>query len=92
MSETQTVLGASAVAITQKVTYSAGATSFFAFIAKVDVIAWGGLTVAIVGLIIQFYFSIQRNKREQIEHEMRIAEYRQRMKNLKSELKHEINQ
>ena len=56
MSETQAVLEASAVAITQKVTYSAGATSFFAFIAKVDVIAWGGLTVAVVGLIIQFYF------------------------------------
>lgn len=29
MSETQAVLEASAVAITQKVTYSAGATSFF---------------------------------------------------------------
>ena len=86
MSETQAVLEASAVAITQKVTYSAGATSFFAFLAKVDVIAWGGLSVAVIGLLIQFYFSIQRNKREQVEHEMRTAEYQQRMKNLKSEI------
>ncbi|WP_111884599.1 MULTISPECIES: holin [unclassified Acinetobacter] len=91
MSETQTVLEASAVAITQKVTYSAGATSFFAFLAKVDVIAWGGLSVAVIGLIIQFYFSIQRNKREQTEHEMRKAEYEQRMQNLKREVKREAD-
>lgn len=42
MSETQAVLEASAVAITQKVTYSAGTISFIAFLAKLDVIAWGG--------------------------------------------------
>ena len=83
MSETQTVLEASAVAITQKVTYSAGTTSFIVFLAKVDVIAWGGLSVAVIGLLIQFYFSIQRNRREQVEHEMRTAEWQQRMKNSK---------
>ncbi|MDM1758125.1 hypothetical protein HX127_11185 [Acinetobacter sp. 256-1] len=36
MSETQTVLGTSAVTITQKVTVASGTTSFFGFLVKVD--------------------------------------------------------
>ncbi|WON79089.1 hypothetical protein OK024_08865 [Acinetobacter sp. UGAL515B_02] len=53
--------------------------------AKVDVIAWGGLTIAALGLFIQLYFAIAKNKREKIEHEMRKAEYEQRMDNLRGE-------
>lgn len=75
----------SAVAISQKVTAASGATSFLAFLAKVDVIAWGGLCIAAVGLLIQLYFAIARNQREKVEHEMRKAEYQQRMKNLKGD-------
>jgi len=86
-----TAIEASAVAISQKVTVASGGASFFAFLAKVDVIAWGGLTVAVLGLLMQLYFAIARNRREKAEHEMRKIEYAQRLKNLK-ERKDETNQ
>lgn len=89
MAETQAVLETSAVAITQKVTAGSGLASFFAFLGKVDVIAWGGLCIAGLGLLIQFYFAFTKNRREKIEHEMRKTEHKQRMNNLKSELRNE---
>ncbi len=89
MSETQAAIEASAVAITQKVTVASGTTSFFAFLAKVDVIAWGGLCVAVCGLLIQLYFAIAKNRRESLELEMRKAEHLQRMSNLKREIRNE---
>lgn len=85
MSETQSALGASAATITQKVTATTGVGSFLGFIAKIDVIAWGGLFIAAVGLGIQIYFAVLKNRREKIEHEMRKAEYQLRMENLKGE-------
>ncbi|KXZ72120.1 holin [Acinetobacter venetianus] len=84
MSE-NSALEASAVAISQKVTPLTGIGSFVGFAAKIDVIAWGGLIIAVIGLVIQFYFAFQRNRREKIEHEMRKAEYDLRLKNLKGE-------
>lgn len=48
-------------------------------------IAWGGLFVAVVGLVIQLCFAIVRNLREKVEHEMRNAEYKLRIKSLKGE-------
>ena len=84
MSENSAV-EASAVAISQKVTATSGVSSFVGFATKIDVIAWGGLIIAVIGLVIQFYFAFQRNRREKIEHEMRKAEYDLRLKNLKGE-------
>ena len=90
MSE-NSALGVSAATITQKVTATTGVGSFFGFIAKIDVIAWGGLIIAAIGLAIQFYFAVQRNRREKVEHDMRKAEYLLRIKNLKGDcnVKHE---
>ena len=85
MSETQAVIEASAVAITQKITVASGATSFFAFLTKVDVIAWGGLGIAFIGLFIQLYFAVVKNKREKVEHEMRRAEHKLRVQKLQDE-------
>lgn len=82
MSDTSAV-EASAVAISQKVTGYSGGVSFLGFVAKVDVFAWGGLIIAAIGLAIQFYFAFQKNRREKIEHEMRKAEYKLRIDNLK---------
>lgn len=85
MSETQTAIEASAATISQKVTATSGVGSFIGFAANLDFIAWGGLVIAAIGLIMQIYFAIARNRREKIEHEMRKAEYRLRIKNLKGE-------
>ncbi|HHX4929331.1 TPA: holin [Acinetobacter baumannii] len=85
MSETQSAVGVTAATITQKVTATTGVGSFIGFIAKIDVIAWGGLFIAALGLVIQIYFAIARNRREKVEHEMRKAEYKLRIKNLKGD-------
>ncbi|MPW44728.1 holin [Acinetobacter guerrae] len=82
MQDTSTV-EASAVAISQKVTMASSMTSFFAFMAQVDVIAWGGLFIAACGLLIQLYFAIGRNRREKIEHQMKITEHQIRVERLK---------
>ncbi|MEB3790446.1 holin [Acinetobacter sp. IK40] len=82
MSE-NSALGVSAATISQKVTATTGVGSFLGFIAKIDVIAWGGLIIAVIGLAIQFYFAWQKNRREKVEHEMRKAEYKLRINNLK---------
>jgi len=84
MSENSAV-EASAVAISQKVTATSGVSSFLGFAAKIDVIAWGGLIIAAIGLAIQLYFAVQKNRREKIEHEMRKTEYKLRIKNLKGD-------
>jgi len=85
MSETQAAIEASAVAITQKVTLGSGVTSFFAFLGKIDVIAWGGLIAAVFGLLIQLYFAIAKNRREKAEHEMRKTEHQLRVQKLKDD-------
>ncbi|NNP68976.1 holin [Acinetobacter sp. Ac_5812] len=81
MSETSAV-EASAVAISQKITVSSGGVSFLGFMAKVDVFAWGGLIIAALGLGIQLFFAVQKNRREKLEHEMRTTESKLRIKKL----------
>ncbi len=76
---------ASAATLTSKVTVTSGSASFVGFLAKVDVIAWGGLAIAALGLLIQLYFAIQKNKREKREAELREIEHTQRMANLRGE-------
>ncbi|HQW54104.1 MAG TPA: holin [Acinetobacter sp.] len=85
MSETQTAIEASAVAISQKVTATSGVSSFIGFAANLDFIAWGGLIIAVLGLGVQLYFAVQKNRREKVEHEMRKAEYNLRIQDLKGE-------
>ncbi|WP_335950778.1 holin [Acinetobacter beijerinckii] len=85
MSDTQTALEASAATLTQKVTATSGVGSFIGFAAKIDVIAWGGLVIAVLGLAIQVFFAVLKNKREKVEHEMRKAEYKLRIENLKGD-------
>ncbi len=84
MSE-QSVIEASAATLTSKVTVTSGVASFSGFVAKVDVIAWGGLAIAAIGLLIQLYFAIAKNKREKRDAELREIEHKQRMANLRGE-------
>ncbi|MFI8065951.1 holin, partial [Acinetobacter baumannii] len=49
------------------------------------VIAWGGLFIAALGLVIQIYFAIARNRRERVEHKLRKAEYELRIEKLKGD-------
>ncbi|WP_109428866.1 holin [Acinetobacter baumannii] len=85
MSETQSALEASAATLTSKVTATSGVGSFIGFAAKIDVIAWGGLAIAALGLAVQLYFAWARNRREKVEHKLRKAEYELRIKKLKGD-------
>lgn len=73
----------SAVAISQKVTATSGVSSFLGFFTNIDVIAWGGLAIAAIGLLIQLFFALLKNRREKVEHEMRKTEYELRIQALK---------
>ncbi|MGQ1233055.1 holin [Acinetobacter baumannii] len=85
MSETQSALEASAATLTSKVTATSGVGSFIGFAAKIDVIAWGGLVIAALGLAVQLYFAWARNRREKVEHKLRKAEYELRIQKLKGD-------
>ncbi len=73
MSEnTQLAVEASAAALGSKATVGGGATSAAAFFMGVNWIGWLSLGIAILGLLINLYFSWQRNHREKVEHNLRV--------------------
>lgn len=74
MSETATtathVAEASVAAIGSKATLTGGATSFAGFFMGIDWMGWAGIGGMVLGLIINGYFSWQRNRREKEIHEL----------------------
>lgn len=75
MSEhTQAAIEATIVATSQKATVAGGGASFLGWVASIDWLAFLGIFIALVGLAINFYFSHQRNKREQKEHDLRMIQ------------------
>ena len=75
MSEhTQAAIEATIVATSQKITVAGGGASFLGWLAAIDWLAFLGIFIALVGLAINFYFSWQRNKREQKEHDLRMIQ------------------
>lgn len=85
MSETAThVAEASASAFGFKSMLGGSATSATAFFMGINWIGWLSLGVGILGLIINFYFSWQRNKREKEVHKLTIKKLN-RGQNIKGE-------
>lgn len=77
MSEkTNLAVEASAAALGSKATVGGGATSAAAFFIGINWIGWLSLGIALLGLIINFYFSWQRNRREKAEHELKMNKLR----------------
>lgn len=75
MSEhTQAAIETTIVATSQKATVVGGGASFLGWLAAIDWLAFVGIFIALVGLAINFYFSHQRNKREQKEHDLRMIQ------------------
>lgn len=75
MHETSAAAEASVAAIGSKATLTGGATSAAGFFMGINWIGWIGVGVAVLGLLINFYFSYQRDRREQQEHEARMKHY-----------------
>ncbi|WP_180110515.1 holin [Acinetobacter sp. YH12098] len=77
MSETTTVVAeASAAAIGSKASGIGGAASFAAFFMGINWIGWLSLGIAILGLLINLYFSWQRNHREKEIHRLQVKRLR----------------
>jgi formate-dependent nitrite reductase membrane component NrfD len=65
----------SAAAIGSKASFGGGAASFVAFFAGINWIGWLSLGIAILGLLINWYFSWQRNRREEELHALKRKSY-----------------
>lgn len=63
---------ATIAAIANKTTYAGGATALIGGWAASDFAAIGGLLVALVGLVIQFYYKRRADRREAEEHAARM--------------------
>lgn len=75
MSETTaTVAETSAAALGSKATVTGGAASAAGFFMGIDWMGWVGIGVAVLGLLINVYFSWQRNQREKAEHNLRMKQ------------------
>jgi hypothetical protein len=56
-----------------KVTFGGGSVAFFGGLTANEIAAFGGLFVAIIGLLVQFYYKRKNDKREQALYEARLA-------------------
>lgn len=71
MSETTTAVAeTSAAAIGSKATMTGGAASATGFFMGIDWLGWIGIGIAILGLLVNLYFSWQRNQREKEIYEL----------------------
>ncbi|ENV48111.1 hypothetical protein P255_00990 [Acinetobacter brisouii CIP 110357] len=75
MSADQTAIEATASAVATKITYGGGAASFFGFVTAINWLSLIGVTVAVLGLIINTYFQIKRDRREEAESRARVKSY-----------------
>lgn len=85
MSEKAAVLTETAAALSSKITIGGGVGSFGAFLAGFNWIGWLSLIIALCGLIVTTVTSYKKNKREQVEHELRKKEYDLRIKALEGQ-------
>lgn len=51
-----------------------GVSSFAAFIAGINWIGWLSLAIAVLGLLINLYFSWQRDRRENAKHQLEMKQ------------------
>ena len=75
MSEhTQAAIETTIAATGQKMAVAGGGASFLGWVTSSDWLAFVGILVAVLGFVINIYFSYQRNKREQKEHDLRMIQ------------------
>lgn len=65
---------ATIAAVANKVTYGGGATAFIGGITASEFAAFGGLLIAVIGLLVQWYYKRKDDKRNQALHDARMSE------------------
>ncbi|MFD1439036.1 hypothetical protein HLH14_09310 [Acinetobacter sp. ANC 4282] len=63
--------------VASKTTYIGGLGGFFAWILSIDILPWAGLFVAMAGLIVNWYYRRQENKRAQEIHDLTVKRLRE---------------
>ena len=63
--------------VASKTTYIGGLGGFFAWLLSIDILPWAGLFVAIAGLIVNWYYRRQENKRAQEIHDLTVKRLRE---------------
>lgn len=63
--------------VASKTTYIGGLGGFFAWILSIDILPWAGLFVAMAGLIVNWYYRQQENKRAQEIHDLTVKRLRE---------------
>ncbi|KGT48896.1 MULTISPECIES: holin [unclassified Acinetobacter] len=63
--------------VASKTTYIGGLGGFFAWMLSIDILPWAGLFVAFAGLIVNWYYRRQENKRAQEIHELTLKRLRE---------------
>lgn len=74
MSEKAAVLTETATALSSKLTIGGGFGSFGAFLMGFNWIGWIGIAIGLGGLATNIIFSYQKNKRERVEHQLRVQQ------------------
>jgi len=65
-------IDATIASIAGKTSVTAGAVSFFGGLTNHEIAAFGGLAVAVIGLLINWYYRHREDQREQGEHQARL--------------------
>lgn len=63
--------------VASKTTYIGGLGGFFAWLLSIDILPWAGLFVAMAGLIVNWYYRRQENKRAQEIHDLTLKRLRE---------------
>lgn len=64
-----------AIGASKATLYTGGAVSAVAWWQSIDWLAFGGVLLAVAGLLLNFFFSYRKDKREQEEHRARMKKY-----------------
>ncbi len=58
-----------------KTTYAGAASGFVAWLASVDVLAWMGITLALAGFVVNWYYKRLENKRADEIHKLKVEQW-----------------
>ena len=58
-----------------KTTYAGAASGFVAWLASVDVLAWMGITIALGGFAVNWYYKRLENKRADEIHKLKVEQW-----------------
>ena len=76
MTMKQEAIESATAAVASKATYGGAGTSMLGWAMSNEFAVLMGLVVGVLGLVVNFYFKLKRDRREQAAHELRMAELR----------------